>query len=234
MQLHHQAVFDAQARHFDQHVRGETRRVVGGVFAAQRALENRVGGACGEWRGRGRADAVIGRRCAHLLEERAAIFQRVDETAIVVYVNAADLAQRGDVLAPRASGRVEIHDGVGAKRRDDAAMPTGRANRLVLVERIGCRVSRAERFDVEPVVQTARAKLRRREFLDDLRVDGLRGLAGQFLFDVKDDAQFVRQPHASWRAAKEMKVVGKRLPDFAVIALHRGATPRGARDAQLL
>ena len=42
MQLHHQAVLHAHARHFHQHVPGERVRVVRTRFARERALEQRV------------------------------------------------------------------------------------------------------------------------------------------------------------------------------------------------
>jgi hypothetical protein len=128
-------------------------------------------------------------------------------------------AQRVNVLAP--AWRIEIDDAVRTKRRDDTTAPAGCAHRAVMFQRIARGVGRRKNFDIESLEERARTKRWRREFRGDFVVNLLRGLGGELPRDAKDDAQFVRQPDAGRCAAKEIKIVRERLPDFAMIALDR-------------
>jgi hypothetical protein len=86
---------------------------------------------------------------------------------------------------------------------------------------IGGGVGGAEDFDVEAVVQGARPEFGQLQLFVDLVVDGLGGLAVQLLCHAKHVDQFVGEPDAGGRAAKEVEVVGEYLPGLAVVCFHR-------------
>ena len=65
----------------------------------------------------------------------------------------------------------------------------------------------------------------------DLVINTLCRPSSQFFIDAKHIMQLMGQPGTRGRAAKEVKMIGKDLPDLAVILLNRGAV--GPRDTQI-
>ncbi len=88
MDLHHQPVFDAHARHLNQHVPGEAPGVLRGSLLAQGALEDTPGLFFIEDQGERRQSGVIGGSCPHLLEEAAPLLERLDVAIIRGDINA--------------------------------------------------------------------------------------------------------------------------------------------------
>ena len=73
----------------------------------------------------------------------------------------------------------------------------------------------------------------KRQTLESGQLDEIAGRVrkGQFLGDAERVAEGIIQPDAGGRASKKMEIVGKNLPDFAVILLDRPAID--ARYAQI-
>ncbi len=101
----------------------------------------------------------------------------------------------------------------------------------MMLQRVGGGVGGGQHFHVELLEQRARAKFRFGQLLRNLIINGLRGLAGQLLLDAEHMMQRIINPDAGGRAAKQVEVIGKNLPDFTMILLHRAAV--AARDAQV-
>ena len=76
MDLHHEAVVEAHARHLGQHLAAEQLGLVRRRRAGERAVEQRSALGRREIAGARRRVAVVGRRRAHRLEERAALAVR--------------------------------------------------------------------------------------------------------------------------------------------------------------
>ena len=65
------------------------------------------------------------------------------------------------------AGVFGVDDGVGAEGGNDAALPAGVADGLVILEGVEGGVGGGEDLDVELLEESARAKLRRLKFLRD-------------------------------------------------------------------
>ena len=83
VQLHHQAVFHAHARHFEQHIGREAGCVSRGGLAMQGALENRFGICRIERRAIRAERAGIGGCGAQGAEESAALLEGGDKGRII-------------------------------------------------------------------------------------------------------------------------------------------------------
>ena len=174
--------------------------------------------------------SVVGGRRAHRFEEGSTILEGSDISLVGVDSDATHLTQCLDVFIP--AGSQEIRDGIGPEGGPDVA-PSRICGWPGGSEGICGRIGRTHDLDVEALEQGSRSEFGRSELRLDLVIDPLGCLSGQFLLDAKHDMQFVSQPGARGSATKEVKVIGKDLPDFAVILLNgppsfRG-TPRSSR-----
>ena len=157
--------------------------------------------------------------------------------------SAPEIALPGaDVLAGdarracRCSGEarvLRIDDGVGTEGRDDAALPSGVANGLMVGERVQRRVGCGEHFDVEPLEERAGAELGRlRACRRSCRSSGRR-FPREPLLEAEHSLEGVVEPEARGRAAKEVVVLGEDPPDFAWVGVfagrRAGGMPRASR-----
>ncbi len=160
---------------------------------------------------------MVGGGAAHGFEEGAAIAQGVEVALPGADVFAGDLAELFDVADE--AGVLGVDDGVGAEGGDDAALPAGVADGLVVLEGVEGGVGSGEDFDVEPVEEGAGTELGGIDFFrDDLVV--LVGVAGAEAF-VETELVFegVVEPEAGGGAAEEIVVAGEDAPDLAGVGL---------------
>src|SRR5205085_1122790 len=90
----------------------------------------------------------------------------------------------------------------------------------------------AEVLDVEPLEQGPRREGGRGQLSGDVVVYPLGAGAGELLAHAEQVGELGAEPQAGRRAAEEVEVLGKRLPDAAMVALDRTAVAR--RDAEIL
>ena len=190
--------------------------------------ERQVGGEGGEV-------AVVGGGAAVGLEEGAAGAQGVEVALPVGDVVLADFAELFEVVLE--AGVFGVDDCVGAEGGEDAALPAGGFDGLVVFERIEGGVGGGEDFDLEAVEEGAREELGRVELGgDDVVV--LVGVFGREAFGQAEElGEGVVEPEARGGAAEEVVVLGEDAPDFARVGVtpcHRSAgclTTRARRPA---
>src|SRR4030042_650758 len=88
-------------------------------------------------------------------------------------------------------------------------------------QRIGGRICCTQYLYIETLKQRAWPELGGFQFCFDLVIDTLRRLSSQFFFDPKNATELVGQPSTGRCPPKEVKVIGKDLPDLAVILFNR-------------
>src|SRR5579875_1945799 len=220
MQLHDQTVLHAHARHFNQHVAGETPGLIRTGLASQGTLENRLGLALVQLRGIGGERGVISSRRAHLFEKAPSLLKRGNIRAVPGDVDAGCLAQ---LLNLPGKAGLDIDHSVRAESWNHAPGPAGSAYTPVLLQQSGRGIGCCQYFDVEALKQAARLEFGLTQPGIDGVIDGLRVFRSDFLFNPKDITQFITKPEAGWRPAKQGPVIAECLPDFAVVPLHRPA-----------
>ena len=229
MNLQHQPVVEAHARHLGEHLAAEQLRVAGTHLAAGHAIEQRLGIGRAQVGGTRGGMAVIRRSRTHHREERAALAMRGEIAAPCERIFAGELAELLQVVVE--SVRVRIDDIVRPVGRDDAAVPAALANGDVVHQVVERRLGGGQRLDVETFEQRARTELRLLQFLGD----GVVGLVGvgrrQRDRRVEHARQHPVEPHARGRAAEQVVVAGKQPPDLARIALGHPAID--ARHAEV-
>ena len=87
-----------------------------------------------------------------------------------------------------------------------------------MVEGVGRLVSGGEDLDVETLKERARTKLGCAELPRDLVVDRLRGRTGELHAHAEDLAQLVVDPDPGWRAAEQIVMLAKQLPDLTRVS----------------
>ena len=132
MELHHQAVLERHARHLEEQVRLEAALVGPGRLALARLLKQHLGLVRGKPRRVGLEHGVVGGGGPHALEKRAPILERVHELSVVHERRAVLPAERLELGGP--AGRRDPEHGVGAEAGDDLALPSGLADRAMMVE----------------------------------------------------------------------------------------------------
>ncbi len=153
MPLHDQPILDTHASAFHDHVPGEALCVLLRGLALQGALEDAIRLLLAQplrVRGQGR---VIGRPGSQGLELLTAHFQGPNETAVIVHIHPAQLAQQVNVLLP--SGSVHVNDIVRAERGEHAAGPTGLANGFVVFQGRCGHIRCAQDLDVKTFEKTS-------------------------------------------------------------------------------
>ncbi len=123
-----------------------------------------------------------------------------------------------------------IDDRIGSISRDHAAFPAGRANLLVVEQRIERRFGRRDDLDVEALEQRARAEGRLRQARVDAVEVTVRRFRGQPLVDAEHRVERMVEPDARRRAAEEMVARGEGVPYLARVAVGRRAI--AARNAE--
>ena len=233
MKLHGEAVLDAHAGHFGEHLGAEDLLLLGdGATGEDAAVE---GGCCGgvEVGGLGGEMAVIGGGAAHGLEEGAAVAEGVEIAVVAGDVFAGDLAELVDVA--EEAGVLGVDDGVGTEGGDDAALPSGFADGFVVFEGVEGGVGGGEDFDVEFFEERAGTEVGGLErFCDDRR-----SIRRRFLVEPFGEAELifegVVEPEAGGGAAEEVVIFCEDAPDLAGIGLFGAIELRNAegfeRDA---
>ncbi len=233
MELHGEAVFDAHAGHFGEHLGAEDLLLLGDGAAGEDAAVERGCGGVVEVGGLGGEMAVVGRGAAHGLEEGAAVAQGVEVAVPGADVFAGDLAELFDV--GDEAGVLGVDDGVGAEGGDDAAFPAGVADGFVVFERVEGSVGGGQDFDVEFVEERAGTEGGGFErACDDVVV-----FVGVFCAESFGEAELifegVVEPEAGGGAAEEVVVFREDAPDFAgigfLVAIELGNAEGLERDA---
>ena len=130
MNLHHQPVFHAHARHLGEHLRAE-QLLLGRVgLAGNHFAEQRGRLACGKVRRLRRGVPVVGRGAAQRLEARPRLRQRVQIALPRRGIFAVLLAQLGNQSGK--SRELRIDHRIGPERGNNARLPARIANRLVI------------------------------------------------------------------------------------------------------
>ncbi len=158
MDLQHEAVLEAHARHLGQHLAAEGVGLVGRDPTRQSAREERGGLGLRQVLGARGGVAVVGAGGAERLEEGAAVAVGLEVSVPGGGVAAGELAEARDVGGEAREFGVD--DRVGAVGGDDAAVPARVADRLVPAQVVERAVGGGDDFDVEPLEQRARAGTR--------------------------------------------------------------------------
>ena len=221
MQLHDQPVFQAHARHLDEHRRAKQLGVGLREIPGRHACEQPLGFAARQVGSRSARMTVIGRGRAGLGEHRAALAMRLQIAAPGVHVLIRQLAEalqrRGECLV------VRIYHGVGTISSDHAAAPAAARDRSMRIERVDRRFGRRQHLDVEPLEQPARSEL----ILHQLLADDVEVVVGGVGFESDLHLEHFRkdivQPQRRGRAAKQMKPRCEHPPRSAWVSGRRAA-----------
>ena len=228
--LQHQAVVEAHARHLGQHVAAEAvgllgarpgRRARGGTAPRPR-LARQVLGAGGRV-------AVVAAGGAVRLEEGAAVAVRLEVAVPVAGVAAGDLAEPGDVGGE--AGELRVDHRVRAVGGDDAAAPARVADHRVPAQVVERALGGGDHLDAEAVEQRARPELRAGEAVGDMVVVVVGGLGREPPVEAEHRLERVVEPEPRRRAAQQVVVLGEAAPDRAAVGLGRAAV--GARHAEV-
>ena len=122
MNLHHQAVLQAHARHFRQHLSAEELLLLRVGLACDDAIEERRGGTAVEVSRPGCGMPVIGCGATQLLKALPGMAESEQIAWPAGAILAVHLAQPLDILAETIE--FGIDDGVGTKGRQDARLPS--------------------------------------------------------------------------------------------------------------
>ena len=233
VKLHDEAVVEAHACHFGEHLGLKEGGIFGGGAAGVDAGVEVRGFDGAEVGGEGCAVAVVGGGGAVVLEEGTAVAEGVEVAGPGGGVFAGDLAESGEVLAK--VGGVGVDDGVGAEGGEDAAVPAGALDGLVVCERIEGGVGGGEGFDVKAIEEGSWEELRSFEGAVDGVVDFAAVVFGEALADAEEGLEGEVEPEAGGGSAKQVVVTGEDAPDLAGVGSEGGGVPGNAegfkRDA---
>src|SRR5258707_2751838 len=170
---------------------------------------------------------MVSGRGSVLLEELAPLLQGSQVGAIRRNLVTSCLTQQTDLFGIAG---LNIDHSIRAEGRDHAPGPARGANLAMRFQRSGRGIGCGQHLDLETLKEPPGLKRWRAQLRLDGVVNALSVHRIHWLRDTKDLAQFVAQPQAGGRAAKEIPVIADQLPDFAMILLYWLAIP--ARNAQ--
>ena len=220
MDLHHEAVGDAHAGEFGEHLGAEQFGIGRRRAGADHTLEQRGGLADLEVRGACGRVAVIGRGGAERAEDVTARPMR-REIAAPGHGFAGERDEPFDVVAePLALG---VDREVGPVGRQDATRPALVPQRPVVPQVVERAVGGADRLDVEAFVEGAGAQVGPRERLRDRVVEPVGVGGAEPLLDAEDLRQRMLEPVPRRRAPEQPEVLREQAPDGAPVGLDRAA-----------
>ena len=152
-------------RHLSEHLGAEELLLLRAGIAIEDAVEKIFGFRRGKVGGLRSWMAVIRRGAAERTEARTGFAECIEVSAPCGGVLSSLLAERGDVCSK--AGEFWIDNRIGAKRGQDARLPVGIANGLMIGERVDGRIGGGEDFKIESLEEGARQKLGSAELLRD-------------------------------------------------------------------
>ena len=226
MNLHHQPVFQAHARHLGQHLRAEEFLLAGIGRAGQHPAKERLSLCRGKVGGLRGGMPVVGRRAAHRAEAQTRLGERVQIARPRCGVLSVLFAQLRYVFGK--SRELRIDNRIGPEGGQNSGLPVRLPDYPVIVQRIKRGIGCRQNFNVETLIKSARQKLRCPQlFRNRVEVQVRSGLR-QPLLQAKKFLEGKIQPHARRRSAEEIVMAGEdaphlarvlqlRLPDFKIL-----------------
>ena len=122
-----------------------------------------------------------------------------------------------------------INDRIGAKRRNDPALPARCSKFPMMSEGVERVIGRGENFDIEAVEKSTRSVFRINQTARDLIIDRVSRLGAKRRVYTQRRAENIFHPNSAGRPKKEMPVVGESTEDGAGVG-----SGSQRRNAQLI
>gem|GEM_PF-793842 len=231
MQLHHQPVLQAHARHLGQHLAAEHLGIHRPGPSGDDPVEQRLGLGRRQVGGGGGRMPVVGGGGAGGHEVPAADGECREVSPPGQRVLAGQPAKLLEVAA-EARG-IGIDHGIRAEGGHHPAGPAGLPDRAVMVERVEGALGGCQRLDAEALEQRPGPELGAGQAVGDAVVDGVGIRRGQPLGDAEHLGQRMLPPQPARGGAESVPVRGDGAPDPARVGLHGPAVePRHAEILQ--
>ena len=207
MDLHHEPVVEAHARHLGQHLRAEEFGILRRHALVEHAPEQFLGFARREVGGARAGMAVVGRRRAHAPEEVPAASVSREIAVPRLGVLARERGQFADAVAE--AGELGVHDRVGPVRGEHTALPAAPQQRVVVRQLVERRLGRRQHLDVEALEEGPGPELGPLQAGADVFVVVVRGLHRQAVLEAEDIGEHLVEPHRGRRTAEQVDSGGR-------------------------